>query len=246
MRLGFDLGAQPWTFMGTPNWFVSHSHMDHLAALPQYVTRRRMMKMDPPTIYLPTDAIVPVKQLLFQWQRLDRGRLPCNLVPIEADQEIQLSRELIVKTFSSNHTLPSLAFIVYQRRVKLKPEFLDLPGEKIRDLRESGVEITYEIRTPLIAYSGDSRPELLDSCGDFYQAQVLIMEMTFIALEHPLRTIHQFGHTDLKDFVERAEQFRNEVIIASHFSSRYTERQIASQVNKFLPDMLQGRLKLFL
>ena len=32
LKLGFDLGAQPWSFMGTPTWFVSHTHMDHLIA----------------------------------------------------------------------------------------------------------------------------------------------------------------------------------------------------------------------
>ena len=34
MKLGFDLGGQPWDFMGTPTWFVSHGHLDHVAALP--------------------------------------------------------------------------------------------------------------------------------------------------------------------------------------------------------------------
>ena len=53
LKLGFDLGAQPWDFIGTPTWFVSHTHLDHVAALPVYVARRRMMKMEPPTIYLP-------------------------------------------------------------------------------------------------------------------------------------------------------------------------------------------------
>ena len=53
LKIGFDLGAQPWSFMGTGTWFVSHGHLDHIAALPIYVARRRMMKMDPPTIYLP-------------------------------------------------------------------------------------------------------------------------------------------------------------------------------------------------
>ena len=26
LKLGFDLGAQPWSFMGTETWFVSHGH----------------------------------------------------------------------------------------------------------------------------------------------------------------------------------------------------------------------------
>ncbi|MEC9117156.1 MAG: hypothetical protein VX607_09830, partial [Planctomycetota bacterium] len=33
-KIGFDLGAQPWDFMGTATWFVSHTHLDHIAALP--------------------------------------------------------------------------------------------------------------------------------------------------------------------------------------------------------------------
>ncbi len=75
-RMGFDLGAQPWDFMGTPNWFVSHGHLDHVAALPVYLARRRMMKMEPPTIYLPTYLIQTVHKLLMCFGKMDRGRLP--------------------------------------------------------------------------------------------------------------------------------------------------------------------------
>src|SRR5467141_5441006 len=77
LKIGFDLGAQPWDFMGTPTWMVSHTHLDHIAALPVYVARRRMMKMEPPTIYLPESAIEHVEKILKLFTRLDRGRLPC-------------------------------------------------------------------------------------------------------------------------------------------------------------------------
>ena len=33
---------------------------------------------------------------------------------------------------------------------------MGLPGEKIRDLRLAGTQVTREIRTPLLAYSGDT------------------------------------------------------------------------------------------
>src|SRR5499433_4164650 len=71
LKLGFDLGAQPWDFMGTPTWFVSHSHLDHIAALPVYVARRRMMKMTPPAIYMPAETIEPMQEILKQFIRLD-------------------------------------------------------------------------------------------------------------------------------------------------------------------------------
>ena len=76
LKMGFDLGAHPWEFMGTPTWLISHVHLDHIAALPSYVARRRLMKMDPPVIYLPEHAVDTVRQMLSAFSRLDRGRLP--------------------------------------------------------------------------------------------------------------------------------------------------------------------------
>src|SRR5438552_10564019 len=96
LKIGFDLGAQPWDFMGTPTWFITHTHLDHIAALPVYVARRRMMKMDPPTIYVPEHALETVEAFLRVVSRLDRGRLPCQLIPVGPGSEIELSRELVV------------------------------------------------------------------------------------------------------------------------------------------------------
>ena len=246
LKIGFDLGAQPWDFMGTGTWFVSHGHLDHLAALPVYVARRRMMKMDPPTIYLPDHTVEHVDRILQAYRKLDRGRLPCELIGIKPGDEIDVSRELVVTVTATTHTVPSLGFIVWDRRNKLKPEFTDLPGDKIRDLRLSGQEITSEVRIPLLAYLGDSSPPGLDNCPDMYEAKVLIAEMTFVAPDHRKDKIHKHGHMHLDDFIARRDRFNNDVIIASHFSTRYHNRQIREIVQAALPDMLGGRLHLWL
>src|SRR5437867_7850 len=146
LKLGFDLGAQPWDFMGTPSWFVSHAHLDHIAALPVYVARRRMMKMEPPTIYLPESAVEDVRRLLVVFQRLDRGRMLCDLRGLKAGDEVELSRDHVVTAFATTHTIASLGYVVWERRNKLKPEYHGLPGEKIRDLRLAGEQVTTEIR----------------------------------------------------------------------------------------------------
>ncbi len=245
-KIGFDLGAQPWSFMGTPTWLVSHTHIDHLMALPVYVARRRMMKMEPPVIYLPEAAIDPVERLLRLVSRLDRGRLPCTLVAARPGDEIELSRELVVTVSATRHTVPSLGFVVSERRKKLKPEYADLPGPAIRDLRLSGAEVTREVRIPRLAYLGDSSPEGLDACPAMYEAEVLILELTFVAPSHRKERIHKFGHMHLDDLVERRDRLHNELVIASHFSTRYHARQIERHVQRALPDMLGGRLHLWL
>ena len=246
LKLGFDLGAQPWSFMATPNWFISHAHLDHLAALPVYVARRRMMKMEPPTIYMPAEAIEGVEMLLRAFQRLDRGRMPATLVGLVPGQEVELSRELVVRALPTKHTIPSLGFLVWERRRKLKPEYHALSGEEIRDLRLSGVEVAAEIRIPKVAYLGDTAPQGLDASPEAYRAAILIMEMTFVAPGERPERIHKYGHTHLDDFLARADRFENEVIIASHFSTRMHPEQIQRIIEKRLPASLRGRLKIWL
>ena len=246
MKLGFDLGVQPWSFMSTPNWFLSHTHLDHIAALPVYVARRRMMKMDPPTIYVPSGSVEAIEQLLRAFQKLDRGGMPVKLVGVEPGQEVELSRELVVSVFPTKHTLPSLGFLVWERRKKLRPEYTSLTNEQIRDLRLSGVEVSAEVRIPKVAYLGDTAPQGLDAFPDVYRSEILIMEMTFVGQSELPHKIHKYGHTHLDDFLARADRFENEVIIASHFSTRLHPDQIQRIVEKRLPEGLKSRLRVWL
>ncbi len=246
LKIGFDLGAQPWEFMGTPTWLVSHTHLDHIAALPVYVARRRMMKMEPPTIYLPSQGLEDVRRLLHVMQRLDRGRQVCNLIGLNPEEEFDLSRDHVITPFATTHTIPSLGFLVWDRRKKLKQEYLGLPGEKIRDLRLSGVEITKEIRVPILAYTGDTSPAGLDNFPDVYKAKVLITELSFVRPNHRREKIHKFGHLHLDDFIERADRFENELIICGHFSTRYNAQEVYRIVDKKLPEQLKDKVKLWL
>jgi ribonuclease Z len=246
LRIGFDLGAHPWDFMSTPTWLLTHVHLDHVAALPVYVARRRMMRMEPPVIYLPAYAVEDVRRLLLVLQRLDRGRMACELRGIEAGAEFDLSREHVVTTFGTTHTIPSVGYVVWDRRFKLKEEYLGLPGEQIRDLRLSGAEITREVRTPLLAYTGDTSPAGLDSCPAAYQAKILISELSFVRPNHRREKIHKFGHMHLDDYLERADRFQNEVIIWGHLSTRYHANEVKRLVEAKLPPVLRERVRLWL
>jgi len=245
LKVGFDFGAQPWSFMGTGTWFMTHAHLDHVAALPVYVARRRMMKMEPPTIYMPEVCIDPVEKILKLFTKLDRGRMPCRLLPLKPGDEVELSREHVVTVSATKHTVPSLGYVVWERRRKLKPELQGLSGDQIRDLRLSGQEVTDELRHPLVAYLGDSSPEGLDNCPAMFQAKILIAEMTFVHRSHKKDKMHKFGHMHLDDFLERRSKFQNDIIIASHFSARYEDKQVVRILKKAVPDMLDGRLRLW-
>ena len=246
LKLGFDMGGTPWGFMGTQTYFISHAHLDHMAALPAYVARRRMMKMEPPNIFVPEEVHEATDRMLKAWQRLDRGRMVCNLIGAKPGVEYELSREHVVTAFPTKHTVPSLGYIVWERRKKLKPEFQGLSGDEIRDIRMKGIEVSGEVRIPIVCYCGDTAPMGLDADPAVYESKILITEMTFFRPEHRKDKIHKFGHTHLDDILERADRFRNELIVLGHFSTRYMDTQIRKAVEKRLPAELKERVHLWL
>jgi ribonuclease Z len=170
----------------------------------------------------------------------------CQLNGVKPGDEIELSRDHVVTAFPTTHTIPSLGYLVWERRFKLKEEYFGLAGEKIRDLRLSGVAVTKEVRTPLLAYTGDTSPAGIDNYAPAFQAKILITELSFIRPNHRREKIHKFGHMHLDDFIERADRFENELIICAHFSTRYHAQEVQRVVEAKLPPRLRERIKLWL
>lgn len=245
MHLGFDLGGHPWDFMGVPNWFISHTHLDHIAALPSYIARRRMMKMTPPKVYVPAVAVGAVKEMLQTFVKLDKGRMHCEVIGVQEGDEIELSREMVVTVHKTKHTIPSFGYIVWERRKKLKPEYQNLSGQEIKEIRLGGTEVSQEYRINRLGYTGDTAPEGLDNNPEFYESEILISELTFVSPEHSPDKIHRNGHMHLNDYVDRRDRFQNKIVIAGHLSTRYHENQILRMIRKAIPDMLDGRLKIW-
>ena len=142
--------------------------------------------------------------------------------------------------------MPSLGYLVWERRLKLKEEYHGLPGERIRDLRLGGVAVTREVRSPLLAYTGDTSPAGLDNFPPAYEAKVLITELSFIRPNHRREKIHKFGHMHLDDFLDRADRFKNELIVAAHFSTRYHPNEVRKLLDVKLPPELKAKMKLWI
>ena len=49
-------------------------------------------------------------------QRLDRGRMICTLKGIKPGDEIELAREHVITVFATTHTIPSVGYVVWDRR----------------------------------------------------------------------------------------------------------------------------------
>ena len=82
LKIGFDLGAQPWSFMGTPTWFVSHgasrSHGGAAGVRGPAADDEDGAAGDLSAREQPSNRSSKILKLV---TRLDRGRLPCELLP---------------------------------------------------------------------------------------------------------------------------------------------------------------------
>ena len=111
-------------------------------------------------------------------------------------------------------------------------------------VREDATQALGRTGVALATPAGRPLPDI--STPEAFRAEILIMEMTFVAQGERPERIHKYGHTHLDDFLERADRFENEVIIASHFSTRMHPEQIQRIIEKRLPASLRGRLKIWL
>ncbi len=140
-----------------------------------------MMKMEPPTIYLPEESVDNVHRLLQVWQRLDRGRMAVELVGPSPGKEIELSREHVVtgfptKTRSRRWAMSSGSAARNQARV---------PSARGTNPRYSPLGKRGEPRSAdaVGLLCGRYAPAGLDAYPPVYEAQVLITEMTFFRPE---------------------------------------------------------------
>ena len=218
LKLGFDLGAQPWSFMGTETWFVTHGHLDHIVG----AARVRGAAADDEDgaadhLHAGGNHRADAENSAAVSRELDRGRMPCEL---EADcrraTRSSFRANYIVTAVPTQHTVPSVGFVVWDRRRKLKPEYQEpkrrqdprhAAGRQRSDARRSGDRFWPTWATP--------RPGGLDDYPAMYEAKVLICELTFVAPDHRRDKIHKFGHMHLDDIVERRDRFKNELIIAA-------------------------------
>ncbi|MEX2171516.1 MAG: metal-dependent hydrolase [Pirellulales bacterium] len=245
LDVGFDLGGQPLHFAQTGNWFVSHCHLDHVAAIPMLVSRRRKLGLTPPRIYLPRTSVCDIEALLRGYAALDGGQLPCELIGLADREDVELSPDHVVTAFATQHTVPSLGFLVWKRSSKLTPSIQNGTERETRPVSVSGLDTRDERRYPLVCYVGDSAPAGLDHFQPLFEAQILITELTFVEPAHRRDRVHKYGHIHLDDLEERASNYHNELIIAAHLTARTSRRRAEHLLDQRLPASLRERLQLW-
>jgi ribonuclease Z len=190
---------------------------------------------------VPAPDLAGLRNLLGCFRRLDRSRLACDLVPMEPGDRYPLAPEVELRAFATRHTVPSLGYGVFSSKQKLKAEYHGLPGPRLAELRRAGAPITETVWTCDVACLGDTLVDALDEQPWLYEARLLILEATFLDAEVSVAECRAKGHVHLVEILERADRFRNQALLLTHFSARYSVDQIRGILEGALPPDLLRR-----
>jgi len=248
-KVVFDVGrcTQRAATMGS-TVLLTHTHMDHCSGVASLAATRRLLGLSPPVIYAPTSKVDSLRKYIDAASQLDETEILCELKGIEPGDEVQLSPGLFARAFKTVHTVVSQGYTLFTRKLKLKKEFLGLPGKEIKALKEQGVNVsdTHEIQE--VSFVGDSTPRWLDGTDDEHvkaalNSRLLIMECTFIDSTVTSDQATLRGHTHIDHIAGNRAMFRNtEMILLNHFSARYTANEVYEHLQRKLPQDLNAKV----
>ena len=245
LDVAFDIGRCPRTALTAKYVALSHGHMDHAAGLAYYFSQRNFQGMGTGTVVVHPHLEQPIHNLMRAWIDIEAQRTPYEVIALEPDAEIEIKNNIFLRAFATVHTVPSLGYVVLERRTKLKPELVGLPQERLMQMKEAGEAITIMREVPLVCYTGDTmwgphfeRPDVLG-------AKILITECTFLEPGHRSRA--GIGkHLHLDDIVRLLGVSKAEALVLTHLSRR-THLGIAKrQIDEALTAEQRARVHLLM
>jgi len=244
LRALLEFGRAPEDVVGYSTVCVSHGHLDHMAGLAHFASRRRLAALPVARVYLPREAAPHAARWVEACEALEQIAYEIEIVPVAEGDRVKLRNDLELTILPGRHRVPTVGFLFSEVRHKLLPELADKEGREIAALREKGVPVTRREEIPLLAYPGDCGVEVFEACPELFRARVLLLECSFVAPEDKARA-REYAHIHLDDVLERADRFENEAVVLTHFSQRYGPDEIREALRS-IPRPLAGRVQPFL
>ncbi len=241
-RVAFDIGRCPLPVVDCRTVLFTHAHMDHLGGIAYHTATRALRKQPPPRYVVPPHCVADLGRLFEAWRALDRSDMEHTLVPLGPGQEYALANGMLARPFRSPHSAPCQGYGLWSRKEKLKPEFLGRAGRELAELRRRGVELSDTVETPEFVFTGDTLIEVVEQEAVVRTARVLVLECTFVDERVSVAEARSKGHVHLDEIAARAELFRNEAILLTHFSARYRAHEIHAALDAKLPPGLRARV----
>lgn len=242
MNISFDIGYLTKGIHGISRIAITHGHFDHIGYLIQHLVVRHRMEMGPAEYWLPYHLVRPVRELLRVWSEITGPLVDCKLHPAVAGTRFNIRKDLEAKAFKATHVVPTLGYLVYETRNKLRPELVGLPSTEIAKRVQSGETVSNSVVVPAMAFCGDTTAKVLDQEPELYEVEDLVLECSFMGTQNVDKaSARAHGHIHLDDLIDRADCFQNKRLLLTHTSVRYSQNEIFAEMAK-VPENMKSRL----
>ena len=233
--VALDIGYPVPEALGCSTVLITHTHVDHIAAIAWHGFTRNLQG-DKRSLYLvPPESLRTVRRLLEAFEDANNSEFNYEVQPLHPGDSVRLNetqrpgRNLYVQAFKTDHRgVPSQGYSFLQEKPKLKQEYRGLPGREIAKLRKEGAEVL-ETKTDLeVVYTGDTRP-IWGKHPEFRKTtRAVITECTFLEDQTP-ESVDRKGHTSLRQIKESYKDNTlppGDKLLLTHFSMRYSRVQV--------------------
>ncbi|URM98180.1 MBL fold metallo-hydrolase [Actinomadura madurae] len=235
--------------------FLTHTHHDHSKDLDFLAS-----KASGTDIYLPAEAVSYAESYLRASAELNHGpgfdpalATGHRLHGVRQGDEFVFGRRgHHVRVVECEHKVPCVGYAFSERRKALLPEFDELRrslgeegrggefGRMMAGYRKEGVEVDRVVDRPLFAFLGDTHVNVFERNPWLFEYPVVITECTFLDDAESDRA-DRIGHTVWSRLRPVIEAHPQTLFVLTHFSLRYSDRQILAFFHREWEEAKGGR-----
>ena len=255
----FDMGECPLSAVPMDHVFLTHAHGDHSRCLMRHHALRKMLGVErEATYYLPEQLLRPAEEWIRASAHFEGARGAIRLPRLEplrhtptsaAPTPLAHRKNASVRAFHADHSVPSLGYTIYDSRMKLRRDFMGLPGAELARLKREGVQIEEPLHIPHLTFIGDCTISTLRREEERWESRVLVVETTFID-EGEERLARERGHTHISELGALLRERRGavgcEAIILKHFSMKVKPHEAVEAALRHIPHEEHERVYLML
>jgi ribonuclease BN (tRNA processing enzyme) len=188
LKIQLDAGYQ--SFNKISDIFITHSHADHVASLPLIILENISDKIKT-NIYCPKESKKLIENMItsFLMCNYNSTTVPksyYNVIGLDPRYllDLKLNKQNVqIKSFYSDHTVPTLSYGFIEKKQKLKDEFKGLDGKEIFALKSKGIEITSNVEYRKLVFCGDTSIKIFGMNPDILTFDNIVIECTFFEEE---------------------------------------------------------------